>query len=200
MAATPSTLTVSQGTSGNETLTVTPAGGYTGTVMLNFSTSNDNALANLCYQFTNMNSSGLGSVAVGGTAAVTTQLTLDTNAADCGSATGAVKPGFRQLRTLMSGNVARSTPPAPKPNRLPAEAALAGLLLAGYLGRYARRFRSVAWVLVLAAAGLALSACSSSTTTTVPDPPKGTYTVTVTGADSVTSTNTASTTFTFTIN
>lgn len=201
MTSAPSTLSVAQGSSGDETLTITPSGGYTGTVILNFDTSNDNALANLCYEFTNTNSSGEGMVTVGGTAAVTTTLTLDTNASDCASTTGAVKPRFRQLRTLMSGQASRNAPPAPKPNRLPAEAAFAGLLLAGFLGRYARRFRSVAWMLALAAAGLALSACGGgSSSTTVPDPAKGTYTIMVTGMDSVTSTITGSSSFTFTIN
>jgi subtilase family serine protease len=200
LASSPSTLTVSRGSSGSETLTVTPAGGYTGTVLLNFSTSNDSALANLCYGFTNTNSAGQGSVAVGGTAAVTTTLALDTNAADCSSATGGAKPGFRPLRTLMAGSRRGNTPPAPKPNRLPAEAAFAGVLLAGFLGRYARRFRAVAWVLVLAAAGLAMSACGgSSGSNTVSNPGKGTYTINVSAADSVTSSITGSTSFTFTI-
>lgn len=200
LASTPPTLTVSQGTSGNETLSVTPAGGYTGTVLLNFSTSNDSALANLCYGFTNTNSSGQGSVAVGGTAAVTTTLTLDTNAADCVSATGGAKPGLRPLRTLMAHSRSGNTPPTPKPNRVPAGAAFAGLLLAGFLGRYARRFRAFAWVLALAAAGMAMSACGgSSGGSSVSDPAKGTYTISVGGADSVTTSITGTTTFTFTI-
>jgi subtilase family serine protease len=197
LGATPPTLTVKQGTSGDETIMVTPGGGYTGTVLLNFSTSNDTALQNLCYAFTTMDNSGQGSAAVTGTAAVTSTFTLDANASDCSSTAGVAKPGLRPLRTLMAG---RGTPPQPAPGRLPAEAAFAGLLLAGFLGRYARRFRSAAWVLVLAAAGLALSACSSSSFTLAQNPPKGNYTITVAGADSVTTTNTANTTFTLTIN
>ena len=89
LAATPSTLTVTRGSSGDETITVTPSGGYAGTTLLNFTTSNDNALRNLCFAFTNTSSSGQGSVAVSGTAAVTTQLTFDTNASNCASTTGA---------------------------------------------------------------------------------------------------------------
>jgi hypothetical protein len=82
-------VTVSQGSSANSTITVTPAGGYTGTVLINITnTSNNNALSNLCYQFSNTLSSGQGSVAVTGTAAVTTQLTLDSNANDCPTTTG----------------------------------------------------------------------------------------------------------------
>jgi hypothetical protein len=99
----------------------------------------------------------------------------------------------------MKSAVSRGAPP--EPGRLPAGLAFAGLLLAGFVGRFARRFRTAAWVLVVAAAGLALSACgSSSPSTKVSNPPRGTYTVTVNGADSVTTSNTGNTTFTFTIN
>jgi len=48
LADAPSSLTVAQGSSANEAITVTPAGGYTGTVGLSFDTSNDSALQNLC--------------------------------------------------------------------------------------------------------------------------------------------------------
>ena len=202
MAATPSTLTVAQGSSGSETLTITPSGGYTGTVLLNFTTSNDTALANLCYNFTTTLNSGQGSVAVTGSAAVTTQLTLDANASDCSGTTGGAQPGSHSMRALRNANVTRNTMPKPAPSRLPAGAAFAGLLLAGFIGRYARKFRSAAWILVLASSVLALSACggSSSSSTSVPNPPKGNYTITVTGQDSVTSTIAAQPiTFTFTI-
>jgi subtilase family serine protease len=199
LGATPSTLTVAQGSSGNETLTITPAGGYTGTVTLNFATSNDTALANLCYAFTNTSSTGLGSVSVPGTAAVTTTLTLDAKATDCVSATGGAKPGLRPLRARTAGAVSRNETSAPA--RWPAGVAIAGLFLIGCLRRHALRFRAAAWLLVLAAAGLALSACSSSSVSSqVRNPSKGTYTITVTGADTVTTSNTATTTFTLTIN
>ena len=200
LASSPSTLTVSQGSSGSESITVTPAGGYTGTVLLTMTTSNDTALQNLCFSFTTMNNSGQGSVSVSGTSAVTTQLTLDTNASDCSSSTGAVKKGVHSLRALRNNSsVSRGTTPPPSPNRLPAESALATLVLAGFLGRYSRKFRSAAWILVLAAAGLAMSACGGGSSSTVPDPAKGTYTITLTGQDSATSTITNTTKFTFTI-
>ncbi len=76
VGASPATLTVTRGSSGTETITVTPAGGYTGTVLLTFNTSNNSALTNLCYNFTNITSSGYGPVTITGTAAVTTQFTL----------------------------------------------------------------------------------------------------------------------------
>ncbi len=199
LASSPATLTVKQGSSGDETITVNPSGGYTGTVVLNFTTSNDTALANLCYAFATTDTSGQGSVSVPGASAVTTTLTFDTNASDCASATGGAKPGFRPLRTRTAKGIAANNPPASS-NRLPAGLAFAGLLFAGFLGRYARRLRPVAWVLVLDAAGLVLSACSSSVTNTFRNPARGTYSISVTGADSTTSSKTASTTFTFTIN
>lgn len=197
-------VTAARGTSGTSTITVTPSGGYTGTVLLNFTSSNNTALANLCYSFSNTTSSGSGSVTIPGAAAVTTQLILDSNAADCSTATtGLSKSGFRQLRTLMGGKFASSRPaPAPPSNRVPAGFAFAGLLLAGCLGRYARRFRGLAAVIALATIGLALSACGGggSSGSTVSNPAKGTYTITLTGQDSVTATNTATATFTYTIN
>ncbi len=188
MAATD--VTVKQGSSSPSTITVTPAGGYTGTVLIGISnTSNNSALSNLCYSFTTTLSSGQGSVAVSSTAPVTTQLTLDANASDCASTTGASKPGLHSLRSLRGSSISRGPGPRQAPNRLPAEAAFAGLLLAGFLGRYARKFRSAAWIILLACAGLAITACgSSSSTTTVPNPPKGSYTITLTAQDSVTAT------------
>jgi subtilase family serine protease len=193
-------ITVAQGSTGTSTITLTPAGGYTGTVLLNidFGTA-DTTLGNLCYSFSTMNSSGQGTLQVTGTTAATTQLSLDTNAADCASTpTGGVKSGgLRQLKTLMPGSTHAKN--ERKPN-LPAGLAFAGLLLAGFLGRHSRKLRNVACVLALAAAAFALSACGSSSGATNNDPPKGTYTGTVTGTDSVTSTITANATFTFTIN
>ena len=86
-----SNVTVAQGSSANSTITVTPKNGYTGTVYLTFSTSNDTALTNLCYAFTTMLSNGDGSVTVSGTSPVTTQMLVDTRASDCVS--GAVTKG-----------------------------------------------------------------------------------------------------------
>ncbi len=90
MAFNPTSLTLKQGSSGLETLTVTPSGGYTGTLNLNYATSNDTALANLCvFAGTGFNNDT--SFTVSSTTAATGQITIDTNAADCASTTGAVK-------------------------------------------------------------------------------------------------------------
>lgn len=202
LATSPSTLTVSQGSSGNETLTVTPAGGYTGTVDFSFDTSNDTALANLCV-FAGTGTNSDGSITVPGTTAVNAQIQIDTNAADC--ATGAViKGGGSAMHRLFPVKAAKNTPPA-APNRAPMGVAFAGLLLAGFLGRYARKFRAVAGIIALLAVGLAISACGGGGSSsgggggTVTDPAKGTYTITFTGKDSVTQSITANTTFNLTI-
>lgn len=196
-------VTVKQGSSANSTVTVTPASGYTGTVYLTFDTSNDSALANLCYNFTDTLNNGDGSVTVSGTTAVTTQLMFDTNAADC--ATGAVSKGTgRAMHRLGPVKTAKNSRPA-GPNPAPMGIALGGLLLAGFLGRFARKFRAVAGLVALLAIGLAISACGGGGSSsgggggTVSNPPKGTYTITLTGTDSVTSSITANSQFKLTI-
>jgi hypothetical protein len=134
-------------------------------------------------------------VAVTGTTPVTTQLEFDTNATDCASAAIA-KGNKHAMHRFGAANTSRNN----APNPAPAAIAFAGLLLAGFLGRYSRKLRGLACMIVLASIGLALSACGgTSGTTTVSDPPKGTYTITVTATDSVTATITATTTFSFVI-
>jgi subtilase family serine protease len=195
-------VSVAEGATGTSTITVTPASGYTGTVYLSFDTSNDTALENLCYEFTNTLSDGDGSVSVTGTAAVTTQLQLDANAADCVTTAAVRKSGKQSFRSLRGINISSNNHSGTGGNKsAPASIAFAGLLLAGFLGRYSRKFRSLAAVIALVAVGLAVSACGGgSTSTTVPNPPAGTYTITVTGQDA-TNANipTATTSFTFTI-
>ena len=188
-------VSVPQGTSASSTITVTPAGGYTGTVYLTFDTSNDSALANLCYEFSDTLSDGDGSVTVAGTTPATTQLTLDTNASDCVSAAIA-KSGKHAMHRLGPVKTSQNN----SPSRTPLAVAFAGLLLAGFMGRSSRKLRNLAAVIALLALGLGLSACGSgSVSTTVSNPPKGTYTLTVSGQDSTTATISATTKFTLTI-
>ncbi len=193
MAFSPSTLTVSQGSQGNVGLTITPSGGYTGTVNLNFDTSNDTALTNLCV-FAGTGTNTNGSITVPSSAAVTGQITIDTNASDCASSTGGALKG-RGLHVIphTKGSLKASNN-APKGSKsIPAGIAFAGLLLAGFLGRSSRKLRQLACLIALASLGLALSACGGGVSSnTVSNPPKGTYTITFTGADSVTSTITRS--------
>ncbi|HEY1903979.1 MAG TPA: protease pro-enzyme activation domain-containing protein [Terracidiphilus sp.] len=198
-APAPSTLTVAQGSAGNETISVTPASGYTGTVDLTFDTSNDTALQNLCWGFTNMNSAGDGTVAITGTEAVTTVLTLDTNASDCATEAEMRTSGKQPLRRLHPTNTAKNT--KTKTNPVPFTVAFAGLLLIGFMGRGSRKLRGLAGLLLLAVVGFAATACGGGVyTTATSNPPTGTYTITLTGTDSATSSITATSTFTFVIN
>jgi subtilase family serine protease len=201
-AASPTTLTLAQGSSGVEAVTITPSGGYTGTVLVNidFGTSGDNQLSNLCANFSTANLSGLGEVQIGNTQPGSVNLNLDTNAADCTG--GAMKPGFVPLRNFMHGHLAKNTPPAPRRSPLPPAMALAGLLFAGFLGRRSRLFRNLVVVLALGVAGMFLSACGGfggGGGGGIANPPKGTYNGTFTATDSNTSSITATATFTFVI-
>jgi hypothetical protein len=202
VALSPSSLTVKRGSQQNETVTVTPAGGYTGTVDLSYTTSNDAALANLCVLVgTGLNSDG--SVAVNGTSPVTGQITFDTNATDCASSTttGGVVHGRGLKLVPRTKGSAMATQKLPgRSKRLPMEIAFAGLLLAGFLGRSSRRLRQLASVILLASLGLALSACGGTSGSTLSDPPKGTYTITFTGTDSANTALTSGGSFTLVIN
>jgi len=192
-------VTESRGSTGTSTVTVTPSGGYTGTVNLTLSTTST-ALSNLCYSFSTATSTG-GSVSVSGTAAVTTQVSLDSNAADCPALLkGTGNHAFKPLRS--SGHASRGDGPKPGMRTLPVGIAFAGLLLAGFLARGSSKLRGLACLIALGALGMALTACGGggSSSPTVSNPPKGTYTITLTGTDSATSTITASTTLTLTIN
>jgi subtilase family serine protease len=204
MSFSPATLTVKQGASGSETLTVTPSGGYTGNVTLKYSTSNDTALSNLClFAGTGFNSDT--SFTVSNSSPATGQLTIDTNAADCASTpTGGVVTG-RGLRLIphIKGSFKASNNIPTKNGRLPAGMALAGLLLAGFLGRSSRKLRQLACVIALASLSLAVSACggsSSGTTNQAQNPAKGTYTITFSGTDSSDKSLTSQSSFSLVIN
>jgi subtilase family serine protease len=202
MAFSPTTLTVSQGSEGTEALTVTPSG-YTGTVEFSYDTSNDTALENLCvFSSTGFTSSGA-LVVSSATTAVTGQITIDTDADDCANDDSIAAFRARGLYLIPHAGKALKTTARAERNPAPLGLALAGLLLAGFLGRSSRKLRGLACVVALAAIGLAMTACGGGGGggggTTVPDPAKGTYTITFTGQDSVTTTITAPASFTLTI-
>jgi hypothetical protein len=206
MAFNPTTLSLSQGSQGTEALTVTPAGGYTGTIGFTFSTSNDTALANLCvFAGTGFNTDT--TMTVPGSAAVMGTVTIDTNASDCVSSTGGAVKG-RGLRVIphTTGSVKASNNAPKKNNRVPVGVAFMSLLLAGFLGRSSRKLRQLACLIVLASLGLVLSACgggggsSSGGSTKVPNPAKGMYTITIAGKDTTTATITNTAQFSLVIN
>ena len=189
-ALTATGVTVTQGAAGASTITVTPAGGYTGTVELSFDSNNDNALNNLCYAYSTTDTAGDWIAVVSNKSAVTTQLSFDTNAADCATAAASRKTGKHAVRSLHHATTAhndnRNSGSSSK--TAPMAIAFASLMLFGFVGRYARKFRTLAGVILLVAAGFAISACGGSSSNTISDPSKGTYTITVTGQDSSSST------------
>ena len=202
VALSPASLTVKRGSQQTETLTVTPSGGYTGTVNFSYATSNDTALTNLCiFVGTGLNSNG--SASVTGSSPVTGQITIDTNATDCVSSTttgGVLKgKGLKSIPRTRASAVAPDLP-SQKSSHFPAEITFAGLLLAGFLGRSSRKLRQLACVIALASLGLGLSACGGSSGKTLSDPPKGTYTITFTGTDSANTALTSGASFTLVIN
>jgi len=201
MGFTPSTLTVSRGSQGTESLAITPAGGYTGTVNLTYTTSNDTALTNLCV-FAGTGTNTNGSITVTGTTAVSGQITIDTNASDCTSTTGGAVTAHGLHVIPRSTGATKTSNGIPKSsNPIPAGIAFAGLLLAGFLGRSSRKLRQLACVIALASLGLVLSACGGVTSNSsgAANPAKGTYTITFAGTDSATSTITAQSSFSLVI-
>jgi subtilase family serine protease len=199
VASAPSTLTVSQGSSGTETLTVTPANGYTGKVAFSYSLSSSALNGNNFCIFVVSGFDSNGNLNVSGTSPVSGQLKIDTNGSDCSGSVGAAKTGHGMHVLPRTGSgVAGNHKPA---SSLPGGGlALAGLLLAGLLGRASRRLRSLACVIALASVMFGLSACGSSSGSSSQNAPKGTYTVTFQGQDSTHTTITAQTSFTLVIN
>jgi len=180
-------VTVAQGGTGSSTITVTPAGGYTGTVVFNLTTSSSN-LANACFDVNN--------ATVSGTTPATASLTIDTSANDCLGSGNVVKGTHHAIRLAGGDKKSSGTQ-----GKTAAAAIFAGLLFAGFLGRYSRKLRVLAGIIVLATVGFALTGCGGSSNTANSDPPKGTYTLTLSGTDSSSATiPVATTTFTLTIN
>ena len=196
--------TISAGSTGTASITITPTGGYTGTVNLTF-TSNP-LIAYAC--FAPASGTVTGTTAATATATIYTT-TLSTSSSACPT-TGV------QALSQGGGKVAAAKAPAQPgrhvPGELPAGIGAAGLLAIGFMGRRSRRLRGVIAVAALAlVAGFGLAGCGGggtatgvvgggggTTTTTGGTAAKGTYTVTVSGEDSVTGLQ-ESTTFSLTL-
>jgi subtilase family serine protease len=185
--------TVASGATGTSTVTITPTGGYTGTIA--WSVTASPALASACYT--------IGNATVTGATAVTATLNISATSSNCAAA----------AKIPTTGTIASiHTPQQPTPShQLPLEAAMAGLLAAGFFTRRSRKLRGILGLAILCLAGITLTGCSNTynATTTTPVTPtptipvtnatKGTYTLTVTGTDTLTTTIKASTTLTLTI-
>ena len=195
-------ITVAQGASGNSTLTLTPAGGYTGTFVFE-TIDSPSTLINAC-------ASDPANITISGTSAGTSTITIYTNTTSCPAGSVSLMKGATGHFAHSAGTKIVAGNPASNPFKrvplgpLPAGLASAGLLLVGILGRRSRKLRSIVAVCLLAVVGLAVSGCSNSTTSAPPpaivDAPQGTYTLTLVGQDSVNPTVTASANFTLVIN
>ncbi len=187
--------TVTNGSTAASTVTVTPVGGYVGTVA--FSVSASPAITNACYV--------LGNAAVTGTAAATATLSIYTSATTCSATPGALTlfQSGPKAQVVSSGGVAQAQSPASHP--IPFALSFAGLLAVGIAGRRSRKIRSLVALLLLAVLGLGLSACSGASTPTTntvtptTNVAKGPYTIIVQGTDTVTNTTTNYASFTLTV-
>ncbi len=177
---------VTNGNTVTEPITITPNGGYTGSV--GFTVSTPTSITNTCYV--------LGAANVTGTSPVQTTLTIYTSANNC--------TGYTPLKQN-GGTVAALGHGSLPGGSAPVGISLAGLMAIGVLGRKSRRLRGLVVVAVLAVAGFGLSGCGDTTgsTTTLTPPSQnaatGAYTVTLVGSDAVTPSITATTTFVLTV-
>jgi subtilase family serine protease len=182
-------LTVSAGSSGTSTITVTPQNGYTGTI--GWSVSASSSLSNACYS--------LSDATVSGTNAVTTTMTIYTSESACANAS--VK-GSNGKRLFITGGVIRSginNRPTSGLNAAKAGMSMGIVLLIGLLGYRPKKLGAYAGVFLIAALSLGISACGSGSSSSSTNAPKGTYTLTIAGTDTSSSSITASTTMTLTI-
>jgi subtilase family serine protease len=181
-------LTVSAGSSGASTITITPQNGYTGTI--GWSVSASSSLSNACYS--------LSDATVSGTSAVTTTMTIYTSESACANAS--VK-GSNGKHLFITGSVIRSginNRPTSGLNPAKAGMSMGIVLLVGLLGYRPKKFRAHAGVLLIAALSFGISACGSGSSSSSTNAPKGTYTLTIEGTDT-SSSITASTTMTLMI-
>lgn len=179
--------TITQGTLGSSSITVTPVNGYTGNITFAVTASNP-ALTNGCVLFSNYaNVSGVNPTTVGNLTIATQNLACPPNS--IGNQIG----GGTISEVRPSGFVRRGDSKSSKPM----EAALGGGLLIGLLGLRSHKLRRLACLLVLIAMGGFAVGCSE------PAPlltPKGSYALTLVGTDSGATPNiSASTTFTVTV-
>jgi Pro-kumamolisin, activation domain/Bacterial Ig-like domain (group 3) len=184
-------LTVSPGSSGTSTVTITPNNGYTGTI--GWSVASSPTLTNGCFAISN--------TAVTGTSPISIALTIYTSASACSSAAFTGTKGKQSfLRSTTTG------PDETYATLRAAETLFAGGMAAFLLAAVGRRRapRSYAYlaVLMMAALGLGPVACgsgSSSSSSSSTNVAAGTYTLTLTGTDSASASITATATMTLTV-
>lgn len=171
---------------------VTPASGYTGTVVFNLTYPSGSP--GLCYSI-NPNSAS-SNVALANYTTASPTLLIGEGTACTGSASGNVHQG------PLTGWFQNGTGRTSRRSGWPEGVAMAGLLCVGFGMRRSRRLASVLGIVLLAFTAAGLLGCGGSngaTTTPVSNQPQN-VTLTLTGTDSVTPSITASTTFTLTVN
>ena len=183
-------VSVVSGSTGSSTVTLTPTGGYSGTVDFSITSS---LPTNVCY--------AINPLVVTGTATSTDTLTIGAGAV-CTSA--AFRTGAGGQAITGNGNkVASGSAPRAPWRGTGIGTALAGLLAVGFFGRRrSRRLPSLLTVgLLTLMLGLGLSGCGGSSAPVAPSTSAnaGTYTLTLVGTDSVTATITSSASFTLTV-
>jgi len=193
-------ITVTDGSSVTDTITVTPVNGYTGTI--DFSLSGGGAFGTSdadCY-------TGTDTATVTSAAAVTSTLTFYTSESVCNRlvVTGS---GGKLVIKLPKGVSLNHVPASPRSpwKSAPASIAFAGLLIAGCFRRRSRILRgalALSALVLMSFSSLGLTGCSSgsSATNSNVDAPTGTYTITLTGVDSGNPAISYSTNFTITVN
>lgn len=189
---------------GQGTIAVTPAAGYTGTVV--FSLSYPASAPTLCYQTTSTQEPGASNFTLGGGTGASGVLLMGEGTACTTTGTGAVVLSSGQ-KTARLGHSKPLFPGSDGPgSRVPEGIALAGLAGFGLTWRKRRKSLSgLSGSLLMAGLalglGLGISGCGggSAPTTTTPVNQLQTVTVTLTGVDSVNPAISASTTFALTI-
>jgi len=184
-------LAVPSGSSGTSTVTITPQGGYTGTIA--WTVSSSPTLTNGCFSLPN--------TTVSGTSPVTATLTVFTAASSCPAP--AVAAATARNHALLgvgprsSGN--DEGHPVSGLQAVQASMAMAGLVLFALLGRRSHKLGVIAAACILVVIGIAVSGCagggggsstSSPPATATPTAAKGMYTVTITGTDASSTTQT----------
>jgi len=184
-------LAVSSGSSGTSTVSITPQGGYTGTIA--WTVSSNPTLTNGCFSLPN--------TTVSGTGPVTATLTVFTAASSCPAP--AVAAPTAHNHALLSvgprGSGNDQGHPLSGLQAVQAGMAMTGLVLFALLGRRSHKFAVIAAACILVVIGIAVSGCaggggsstSSPPTTATPTAAKGMYTVTITGTDASSITQTA---------
>jgi hypothetical protein len=186
-------LTITNGSTGNTQITVTPNAGYNGRVVWSLAFSSASPTLTACYNIPSLLVSNVS----------TTQLTIGVGAA-CNSPLPHERGAYRPLGHLVS---ARAETQAPR-RSTPPDAVYASLLLCGLFAGWRRRMHLPLLVAIaaLALVGTGLTGCGGgnvgNNTSTSPTPPRSStsYSITLTGKDSVNTLITASTTFTLTVN